>query len=355
MNCDRAGPVIRGMGEHRRREPDEPWRAAPVRHARPAEDAIEGSGRHTLVPNRRPHDAPARDAFPHGPGGWSDGARQGSPRTPPRGAALPPAPGPPIRGNPGPDFPARGTAGHGLPARGGPGSGHPAPGTPGRGFPTDGTAGHRTTAHDAAINWTPGHGIPAQGTAGRGLPAQGPAIHWTPGNGIPATGAGPAAVRPARGSAPGFGAPDDGVPRAPIQGAPPARAAIRQPPPRAVAAESGPIRIGPQTPGRGMAPPREVRDPEPAAEPVLATVGAPAPDAAPDPPKSRRIAPAVFTVLSLALAPLVVALAVLLLPAGASNNADNRPVIQVLPRPTATVNPTPAGETTDDPGTTTLP
>jgi hypothetical protein len=65
----------------------------------------------------------------------------------------------------------------------------------------------------------------------------------------------------------------------------------------------------------------------------------------------RRVAPAVFTVLSLALAPLVVAVAVLLLPAGSSNDPNNRPVIQVLPRPTATANPAPAGEATDDPGT----
>jgi hypothetical protein len=64
------------------------------------------------------------------------------------------------------------------------------------------------------------------------------------------------------------------------------------------------------------------------------------------PADGRRVA-RLFTVLSLALAPLVVAIAVLLLPAG---SADDKPVIQVLPRPT-TANPAPAGQATDDPGT----
>jgi hypothetical protein len=68
-----------------------------------------------------------------------------------------------------------------------------------------------------------------------------------------------------------------------------------------------------------------------------------------EPVAKRPVAPRVFTVLSLALAPVVVALAVLLLPASGSTG-DTRPVIQVLPRPT-TAAPAPAAESTDDPGT----
>jgi hypothetical protein len=123
-----------------------------------------------------------------------------------------------------------------------------------------------------------------------------------------------------------------------------------------VAAGREPLR--PPTPARGavpvLTPPRGV---VPAAGDLVSPARAGSATAlAEEPgeggtPAKRRVAPAVFTVLSLALAPLVAAIAVLLLPAGSANDPNNRPVIQVLPRPTTTVSPAPAGQATDDPGT----
>lgn len=227
MNPGAAPPVIPVMGEHRRPEPAEPWRAP-------------GTGRHS----RDPVTVPARTP--------------GRPPTLPRGVVpLTPPLTPPRRAAP-PMTPTRGTA-----------------------FPTP-----------------PRRGPVPPMTSPRGAVPPGP---------------------PPRRLAP------PAPPMTPTRG----NAALRTPPPIAP-----PRAAVPRMSTAATTPPVRVDEP---ADPAGSAVD------------GRRLAPALFTVLSLALAPLVVAIAVLLLPAGSSG--DDRPVIQVLPRPQTTLNPAPAGQATDDPGT----
>lgn len=179
-----------------------------------------------------------------------------------------------------------------------------------------------------------GHAFPPPLTPPPLTPPRGAAPPRTPARGV-----GPMA--PGRRPAPPPTPPRGAAPFGP----PPRRPAPPAPPMTTPARGNAPLR----TPPRGAVPPIAALRP---AVPRMSTtppVRAAEPADTESPADGRRLAPALFTVLSLVLAPLVVAIAVLLLPAGSS--ADDRPVIQVLPRPQTTSNPAPAGQATDDPGT----